>query len=184
MGSTSGGGLGYNNMFLTTKWENADGTIGAKDCASAMTALAADAHGNALFTAFANAAAPRMKRLAPGVPADTQMMDAFADIGISGDKAADYMAASAVNAVWTMALRKGSDPSGLDVMSQVMINQGTEQRATQWGADESMFRQVMRPTAAFFESMIYAMAPFMALMVGTIVIALFLPLVSIIQHLS
>jgi len=166
MGSTSGGGLGYNNMFLTTKWENADGTIGAKDCASAMTALAADAHGNALFTAFANAAAPRMKRLAPGVPADTQMMDAFADIGISGDKAADYMAASAVNAVWTMALRKGSDPSGLDVMSQVMINQGTEQRATQWGADESMFRQVMRPTAAFFESMIYAMAPFMALMVG------------------
>ncbi|UJJ60583.1 conjugal transfer protein TraG N-terminal domain-containing protein [Rhodanobacter denitrificans] len=166
MGSTSGGGIGYDNMYATTKWQNPDGSIGDKDCASAMTDLASDAHGNALFSAFANAAAPRMKRLAPGVPADTQMMDAFADLGISGDKAADYMAASAVNAVWTMALRKGSDPSGMDVMSQVMINQGTEQRATQWGADESMFRQVMRPTAAFFESMIYAMAPFMALMIG------------------
>lgn len=166
MGSSSGGGIGYNNMYVTTKWENIDGSVGGKDCASAMTDLAADAHGNALFASFANASAPRMKRLVPGVPADTQMMEAFADIGIAGDRAADYMAASAVNAVWTMALRKGSDPSGLDVMSQVMINQSVEQRATQWGADESMFRQVMRPTAAFFESMIYAMAPFMALMVG------------------
>ncbi|KZC32655.1 MULTISPECIES: conjugal transfer protein TraG N-terminal domain-containing protein [unclassified Rhodanobacter] len=166
MGSLSGGGIGYDNMFLTTKWQNPDGSIGGKDCASAINDLAADAHGNALFTSFANAAAPRMKRVAPGVPADTQMMDAFSDIGIAGDKAADYMAASAVNAVWTMALRKGSDPSGLDVMSQIMVNQSVEQRATQWGADESMFRQVMRPTAAFFESMIYAMAPFMALMIG------------------
>ncbi|WNL48407.1 conjugal transfer protein TraG N-terminal domain-containing protein (plasmid) [Dyella sp. BiH032] len=195
-GDTTTGGLGYNNRFITTKWEDANHNITDMDCSAALNQLNADAGSDSLFTAFANASAVRMKRLVPGYPAAQQMRDAFSDIGMAGDEAAAYTMSSAVNAVWSMALRRGSDPSGLDVMTAVMVNQGTEQRATQWGADESMFRQVARPMAAFFESMIYAMAPFMALVVGlgawgfqklmtymvlTIWVALWLPVLSVVN---
>lgn len=195
-GDTTTGGLGYNNRFITTKWEDANHNITDMDCSAALNQLNADAGSDSLFTAFANASAVRMKRMVPGYPAAQQMRDAFSDIGMAGDEAAAYTMSSAVNAVWSMALRRGSDPSGLDVMTAVMVNQGTEQRATQWGADESMFRQVARPMAAFFESMIYAMAPFMALVVGlgawgfqklmtymvlTIWVALWLPVLSVVN---
>nr|WP_255557279.1 MULTISPECIES: conjugal transfer protein TraG N-terminal domain-containing protein [unclassified Dyella] len=195
-GDTTTGGLGYNNKFITTKWEDKAHNITDMDCSAALNQLKADAGDDSLFSAFANASAVRMKRVVPGYPAAQQMRDAFNDIGMAGDEAAAYTMSSAVNAVWSMALRRGSDPSGLDVMTAVMVNQGTEQRATQWGADESMFRQVARPMAAFFESMIYAMAPFMALVVGlgawgfqklmtymvlTIWVALWLPVLSVVN---
>jgi hypothetical protein len=195
-GSLSGGGIGYANRFVTTKWEDADHTIGDQDCYTALTFLKNDSSSSTLFTALANAASVRAKRLAPGVPAEQQLRDAFADVGIAGDQASAYVATSAINAVWTAALRKGSDPSGLDIMSAVMVNQGSDQRATQWAADESMFRQVARPMTAFFESMIFALAPFMALVVGlgawgvkkvqtymvlSLWVALWLPMASIIN---
>jgi len=51
-------------------------------------------------------------------------------------------------------------------MQQVMLAQASGQRASQWAAEETMFRRVMRPMMSFFEAMVYAIAPFACFLIG------------------
>lgn len=48
----------------------------------------------------------------------------------------------------------------------VVIGQAREQRNAQWLAESSLFANIMRPLMAFFEGFLYAVAPFMALLVA------------------
>ncbi len=48
----------------------------------------------------------------------------------------------------------------------VIVGQAREQRNIQWQAEGSLFMNIARPMMAFFEGFLYALAPFMALLLG------------------
>ena len=48
----------------------------------------------------------------------------------------------------------------------IIIGEAREQRNAQWTAESSLFANVMRPMMAFFEGFLYAVTPFMALLVA------------------
>jgi conjugal transfer mating pair stabilization protein TraG len=48
----------------------------------------------------------------------------------------------------------------------IIVGQGREQRNIQWQAEGSLFMNIARPMMAFFEGFLYAITPFMALLVA------------------
>ena len=48
----------------------------------------------------------------------------------------------------------------------VMIGQAREQRNAQWKAESSLFATIVRPLMSFFEGFLYAITPFMALLIA------------------
>jgi hypothetical protein len=48
----------------------------------------------------------------------------------------------------------------------VTLEQAAQQRNVQWLLEESMFRRVLKPVVSFFEALVYALAPFVAFLLG------------------
>jgi hypothetical protein len=77
----------------------------------------------------------------------------------------------------------------------VIVGQAREQRNAQWEAEGSLFMNIARPMMAFFEGFLYALAPFMALLLGLgqfgllakyfmmfVWIQLWMPIMAILNH--
>jgi|GEM_PF-6654437 len=76
-----------------------------------------------------------------------------------------YTASSMIYAVFNEAMLQG--PLSSERIAQtIMLQQGSEQRATQWAAEETMFRRVVTPVISFFEGFLYVVMPFMAFLLG------------------
>lgn len=121
---------------------------------------------------------------------------AYESIGVASGHVQGVVLANAVGASLDRAMRSYEHRLSLTTLSEVMIEQASQQRLIQWAAEETMFRRIMRPMMAFFESLMYALAPFMALAVGlgtfgiatvfrymmlTVWVSLWMPVLSIIQ---
>lgn len=121
---------------------------------------------------------------------------AYESIGVASGHVQGVVLANAVGASLDRAMRSYEHRMSLTTLSEVMIEQASQQRLVQWAAEETMFRRIMRPMMAFFESLMYALAPFMALAVGlgtfgiatvfrymmlTVWVSLWMPVLSIIQ---
>lgn len=164
-GSTStdmntAGGIGIQNKALTTEWIETTGTT-ITPCTSALLKLRAKA-GDTLYNSAANALSGKQLKWLTSPSA--QLDDAFEQIGMDHSHAQAYVTNMAVMSVWNEALSKNGGVTNM--ATAAMMAQAREQRATQWAGEESMFKSVARSFTAFFEGMIFACAPFMALAIG------------------
>lgn len=169
MGNSNTGGLGVSNQFNTTQIRDSVG-IHTFPCSQAYGGLAVQTSGTgagSIYNAFASTLSPRGMKLPTGTsdPA-TALTQAFQDINMDATAAQMYTMTAGLQAAWADMMRHNGQNSSLDTLSDLMVSQAAQQRATQWGAAESMFRRVAQPAIAFFESMFYACAPFMALCIG------------------
>ena len=76
-----------------------------------------------------------------------------------------YIAAYMIKGLWAEAITNGPLTTD-EIAAQVMLQQAVEQRNIEAGAEEGLFRRIMRPMTAFFEGFTYALAPFMAFLLG------------------
>jgi hypothetical protein len=124
------------------------------------------------------------------------MEGAFVSMNAQGAfHAQNQMLASTAIAVMGQAL-VGNSISPADVTNISMMSQAEQQRATQWAGQGTMFISVARPMMGFFEGLMYAMLPFLCLMIGTgsyglsmivkyallgIMVSLWLPLLALVD---
>ncbi|MHB8742086.1 MAG: conjugal transfer protein TraG N-terminal domain-containing protein [Sulfuricaulis sp.] len=166
VGSANTGGIGVTNQFLTTQIRDSTGQHDIP-CNQAFNGLTQQAQGSTLYNDFASSLFPRGMKMPAGVFSASQALsDAFQDVNISSGEAQSYVMSTALQAAWEDMMRHNGQNSPLDALGDIMVSQAAQQRATQWAASESMFRRVAQPMIAFFESMFYACAPFMALCLG------------------
>jgi len=165
-GNSNTGGIGVQNQFLTTQVRDSVG-VHNFPCSQAFSGLQTQTNGGTLYSKFADSIAPRGMKMPFNISvATTALNDAFNDVNLDAAKAQKYVFDTALMTAWTEMLRHNGQSSPLDTLSDIMVSQAAQQRATQWAAAESMFRRVAQPMIAFFESMFYACAPFMALCIG------------------
>ena len=167
-GTMSTGGLGWNNNFVTFPFINANGTETDYPCGSGFSVVGTQVMSSDTFGQFVQAIVPRVKPfvLTSGIPPAQQMQDSFESIGLAAADAQTYAALSSTLVAENAAASLNHQATGADILSALMMNQAEAQRDTEWAGNERMFRSVARPMTAFFESMVYACAPFMALLVG------------------
>jgi hypothetical protein len=166
IGGPGTGGIGVTNQFLTTDIRDSNG-LHNYPCNQAFNGLASQVSGYSLYHSFAGTINPRGMKMPPGIGDATQALtNAFQQININATDAQNYVFATALQSAWADMMRHNGQESSLDTLGDIMVSQAAQQRATQWAASESMFRRVAQPMIAFFESMFYACAPFMALCLG------------------
>jgi len=166
-GTTTSGGIGVTNQFVTTPWKNNSSSQTDLACDQAYNNIYAEAHNSGLMSDFANAIAYRGgQKTYGGNSAYAQLNNSFNDIHLDASHAQMFVYSTGLAAAWADMVRHNGANSSLDNLSDIMVSTAAQQRATQWAASEQMFRRVALPMTAFFESMIYACAPFMALVLG------------------
>jgi hypothetical protein len=159
-------GFGYASDWVTTSYlPMGGGPASDLTCNQALTNLQAYKSTDQAFTDWANAVAGPMGYSGTGSAVD-QARDAFNTVNVAANDAQDYMLAAVTNAAWRDALSDMPIIGSEQIMHTIMTVQQAEQSATQFAGEETMFRRIMRPLMAFLESMVFAVAPFMALAVG------------------
>lgn len=159
-------GIEYPSKFLTTETRlNADGSARSTPetipCSDAMGRLQAAA-GATLPKSFGEYIDARYG----GANGISAMEDALSSIGVSSAvRAQDYMAASMQAALLSEAVLKGPMTASQN-SATILIQQASEQRRTQWAAEETMLKRVLQPTIGFFEAMLYAVVPFAVFAIG------------------
>lgn len=77
----------------------------------------------------------------------------------------DYMLASVIRPIFDDAFRQWHTRS--QTAADLMVAQALMQRNTQWTAEQSIWATVVHPLMAFFEGFVYAITPFVALLLFT-----------------
>ena len=158
-------GIEYASKFLTTETRlTADGsplsTPEMVSCSEAMIRLQNGA--GTIKPSFA----AYIKGRYGGEVQDSAMEDALKSIGVPASvDAQKYMEASMQAALMAEAVLKGHITSG-QTSATLMIQQASEQRRTQWAAEETMLKRVLQPTIGSFEAMLYAVVPFAVFAIG------------------
>lgn len=161
------GGFGYESDGTTTSWLNESTGESGPDltCTAALAKLKAYADGPNLFQDFSRAVAGR-NMFAGSSNVQTQASEAFQSLGLDPTQAQQYIKGALARASWMTALPRIPYLSSEQSNQLAMMVAAAEQSATQNAAEETMFRRLMRPLMAFFESLVYAAAPFMAFVAG------------------
>lgn len=148
------------------------------------------------FEAFVSALGSTFFDSGGAAGASATLQNAFDAIGYSAAEVQGLVLSESVGMSMNNMLVNAKSGLALAHMNELMIEQASRQRLVQWAAEETMFRRIMRPMMAFFESLMYALAPFMALAVGlgtfgimtvfrymmlTVWVVLWMPVLSIIQ---
>lgn len=106
----------------------------------------------------------RKLRYANVAELETRLADALAALGLptSADK---YLLTSALSVVYFAAVRQ-RHAEDFQPAYAIAVDDAVRQRNAQWLADESLFQQYMRPMITFLEGFIFAMTPFLVLLLG------------------
>lgn len=98
------------------------------------------------------------------VALETALEASLAALGLT-NTTDEFLATSALSAIYFSALRQryGED---FQPAYATAVDDAVRQRNAQWLADESVFQQYMRPMITFLEAFIYAMTPFLVLLLG------------------
>lgn len=177
-------GFGSTDAWMgVDQWTNTPGpphqvTLSPKSCAQASTDLAAQLNSADLTSTVAEAIGPALRM---DEETSQEVFDsaeallrsaAYQGYAGSANAAADagramqrYVAAHVMHGALMKTL--ASSEANQQTMSlMIMIGDAKAQRNTQWVGEENMFLQMARPVSAFFESMVYICAPFMAFALG------------------
>lgn len=194
-GNDVDGGIGYNSQYLMVGILQ---TVGAEPvpytCQEGFEQLVLSA--NPGYEAFVSYLGSRMFDSGGTSGATATLQNAFTAIGYEAAEVQGVILAESIGQSLTESLGNAKSSLALSKMNELMIEQASRQRLIQWAAEETMFRRIMRPMMAFFESLMYALSPFMALAVGlgtfgiqtvfrymmlTIWVVLWMPVLSVIQ---
>lgn len=195
-GTLTSGGFGYESEYLMTQYTAPGSTTPqVLSCKDAFQQIANDSLN--IMPQFAEAIVESKPNIsASGTDANSAMSDAYTTIGVNNAQMQQMVVAELAGLSLQNAVANSTSTTALSTQTKMMIQQASMQRATQWAAEETLFRRVMRPMMAFFESLVYALAPLMALMIGmgsfgiktviqcfklSISVILWLPMLSIIQ---
>jgi hypothetical protein len=136
-------------------------------------------------------------RLPEATTYEDQFQSAVQSLGIGASQAQEMMLSHVLRGVLTKdrdSLMRGLGPEEL---GGIMVAQGSMQRAWEFAGEESLFRKMLQPLTSFFESTVYAVSPFMALVVGfgsiglkmlgkftllTIWVMMWMPVLAILNH--
>lgn len=106
-----------------------------------------------------------LSRLSPtGANTMQTVNDAYDVIGMTSVEAQRFVVAHILKGAFAEAARRGAN--GHEVLLLAMVDEAAMQRASQFAGEESMFLRMARPMIAFFETVVYIAAPFMALAIG------------------
>ncbi|MCB1567866.1 MAG: conjugal transfer protein TraG N-terminal domain-containing protein, partial [Xanthomonadales bacterium] len=182
---------------MTTKWlDPVGGSSSERSCEFAYNNLQNYYNGAGFFSDWAKSVAGRNGQLGSAPPVNSAAYG-FAAVGLSLTDAQSYVKANIINRAWAAAIPNIPYVGGEQARQFAMIASAAEQSATQHAGEETMFRRLMRPMMAFFECMVYAAAPFMALVAGfgmvgfrllgkyalvTLWVALWIPVLAIINQ--
>ena len=106
----------------------------------------------------------RKLRYANVAELETKVADALAALGLTAS-ADDYLLTSALSVVYFQAVRQ-RHAEDFQPAYATAVDDAVRQRNAQWLADESLFQQYMRPMITFLEGFIFAMTPFLVLLLG------------------
>lgn len=189
--------FGFNAGGVTTKWlDPVGGSSSERSCEFAYNNLQNYYNGAGFFSDWAKSVAGRNGQLGSAPPVNSAAYG-FAAVGLSLTDAQSYVKANIINRAWAAAIPNIPYVGGEQARQFAMIASAAEQSATQHAGEETMFRRLMRPMMAFFECMVYAAAPFMALVAGfgmvgfrllgkyalvTLWVALWIPVLAIINQ--
>ena len=95
------------------------------------------------------------------------MQSALDWLGVASQDAQNYMLASVLVPVLEQGRINFSSFMGKPELG-ILIGQARQQRNLQWQAEGSLFMNIARPMMAFFEGFLYAITPFMALLIGIV----------------
>lgn len=106
-----------------------------------------------------------LSRVAPtGANTMQTVNDAYDVIGMTAVEAQRFVVAHILKGSFAEAAKRGAN--GHEVLLLAMVDEAAMQRASQFAGEESMFLRMARPMIAFFETVVYIAAPFMALAIG------------------
>lgn len=106
-----------------------------------------------------------LSRLSPtGANTMQTVNDAYDVIGMTSVEAQRFVVAHILKGAFAEAAKRGAN--GHEVLLLAMVDEAAMQRASQFAGEESMFLRMARPMIAFFETVVYIAAPFMALAIG------------------
>ena len=95
---------------------------------------------------------------------ETALADALAALGLTASADA-YLLTSALSVVYFQGVRQ-RHAEDFQPAYATAVDDAVQQRNAQWLADESLFRQYVRPMITFLEGFIFALTPFLVLLVG------------------
>src|SRR5574344_810883 len=81
--------------------------------------------------------------------------------GNGSSTAYDYVAMTALRPLYNEGIVRFESWGSESARAAIMLKQAQQQRDIQWGAEQSMFENVMRPAITFFEGFVYAITPLM-----------------------
>lgn len=93
-----------------------------------------------------------------------RLNNALTFLGVSASSELDIVKASLLEPIYNRA-SQGYFASTGDVMTSLSLNQALIQRNTQWALEQSMFMTTVRPFVTFFEGLVYAITPFIAILI-------------------
>ena len=146
------------NVFYTEIY--VDGKAVTKTCNDANAILKSKI--NQLNGDLVNNAMPAPKEY--GSNTATEMTDAISMLRLTSADAMEMVKLSIVQPVYDKALAGDFDNSG-DVVAALTINNAIQQRNAQWSMEQSLFLNTVRPIITFFEGFVYAVTPFMAILI-------------------
>lgn len=156
--------FGFDNPWVTTPWQTG-GTVSDVSCDVALERLRTYSDSDDLMSDFAEGVAGPMG-YSGTTSAYSQAQDAFQTLNVGLTQAQRYILGTVMNASWRSASANIPYIGDQQAIQIAMMMQASEQQATQFAGEETMFRRMMRPIMAFLESMVYAAAPFMAMVAG------------------
>lgn len=98
--------------------------------------------------------------------AQAEATNAWQIVGASQDDAARFYANGIINDALTSAKVNVPIAGSMETANALMVDTANAQRASAFAGSESLFRSMIRPMMAFFESLVYIAAPFMVLVIG------------------
>jgi len=103
-----------------------------------------------------------------GTPVLQKAAAAFTEMGSTvGANLGNYMAGLVLLSSARSSMGAGPSSLGESAAFAIAAETAAEQRAMQAMGEENLYLRVMRPMIAFFEALLYALTPFMLLLIGT-----------------
>lgn len=159
-------GIGYNSAFDMVPWQDlTTGAESSKTCQDATADLKDYATSGDFTDDYARNVASRIGFGGVNTPSQ-ELLDSFDAMGMDPTVAANFMANIIIDEQMKIATTGVAIADTNSLVNHAMVTNAASQRADKLGGEESLFKLMMRPLMAFFESFIYIASPFMALVIG------------------
>lgn len=154
---------GANDKANGTAIYKKDGSAETKSCAEAYKRIATDvlpkvtpAEFNSVFLSFSGLSDK------DAYVQGCSLQDTLNALGAAGENTQHFMLTSLMTPIMARAYTQWRSKE--DVLADAAIAQAVSQRNIQWTAEQEMWSSVAQPLMAFFEGLLYAITPFMAVL--------------------